>query len=185
MSRHDAGGRSGRIVADPGPIDGEGEACDHCPERDPADAVYRVPDPSYGVASVSALCPFHLAVMRRRHPRTWGKLANHEDYHDVRVHVQEGALLERGDLPEEFEHDGARYQRFGLDEKGKAYFVVERAHDYHLVETDRHFEVVEDPAVPRGELLGLLDHVEEHVGWRWLSNEWVNRAYAEDGGEQA
>lgn len=185
MSRTD--GSSDRIVAQPGPIDGDERDCDHCPDGDAAGAVYRAPDPSYGIATVSALCAYHLAVLEREHPDLWQRLRRHEDYGDPEEFAADGGLVEMGDLQEELAHDGGHYQRFGLDERGRGYFVSE-ADDgsYHFVEVEGGHDVREDTRVPEGGLLELLDHVEGAVGWRGLVSEWVDRAYAEDdGGESA
>lgn len=183
MSRSHAGG-SDRIVAEPGPV--EGEDCDDCPDDDPEAAVYRIPDPRWSIGAVSALCPFHLAAIKREHASFWGRLVHESEYGDVEEHVEDGALVERADLPEELPHDGTIYRRFGLDDTGRAYFVAATNTGYELVETDSEFEVLETTLVARGRLLGLLDHVSDDVGWRGLASEWVDRAYAEDsGGEGA
>lgn len=187
VSRHSGrASGTGRIVAEPGPVDDGDVSCDHCPATVDREAVYRVPDPNYSVASVSALCEHHLAVLAREHPTVWGRLKNHDEYGDVLEYKRDGALVERGDLPEEIEHDDRLYQRFGVDEVGRAYFVVELGSgDYHLVETGHEFDVLEETHVPRGGLLGLLDHVEDRHGWRGLADGWVDRAYAESGGDDA
>ena len=168
-----------RIFAEPGPLDDEATNCDHCPTLDPEEGVYRVPDPNFGVGSVAALCPYHLSVLARDHATVWGRLKATDEYGDVERYRQQGALVERGDLPEELSHSGTLYQRFGLDETGRAYFICETGSGYRLIETDQEFDALESTTTSRGRLLGLLDHVEKHVGWRGLANEWVDRAFDE------
>lgn len=69
------------------------------------EAVYRIPDPRYGIATTSALCPYHLAVLKREEPLAWRDLRRYPELPDPDDLVQEHVLVERDDVPEEIDID--------------------------------------------------------------------------------
>lgn len=186
MSRG-AQSRSAGIPDEPGPVgDDEDVHCADCPLTNPEDAVFRVPDPRYSIATVTALCEYHLAALKREYPLRWRKIRDHPRIDGLEAAAKDHALVERDDVPDEISIDGEVYQRLGLDQLGRAYFVAETGWGWRVVETDERFDVQESTKVERGRLRGLLDHVDEQVGWRGLEGEWIDRAQAEvNGGEDS
>ncbi len=69
------------IRQEPGPVESE-IPCADCPTEGNA-AVYRVPDLRFDVTTTSALCAYHLTVLKREHPDFWAKaeLAGHGSQH--------------------------------------------------------------------------------------------------------
>lgn len=175
-------GRSAGITDDPGPID-DSAPCTACPLNDPNEAAYRLPDPRFSVATVSALCPYHLAVVKREHSDRWATIRSHPEISGLEAATAEHALVELVDVAPEIEVDGNEYQRVGLDELGTAHFVRDVGPYYRVVETNEQYDVLNGARVePEGGLARLFDHVERRVGWRALESEWADRARAEEGG---
>lgn len=173
------------VTDDPGPVD-DGVNCAACPLTDANEAAYRLPDPRFSVATVSALCTYHLAVVKREHPDRWATIRSHPEIDGLEAATADHALVELGDVAAEIEVDGEDYQRVGLDELGTAYFVRDVRPYYRVVETNEHYDVLNGARVElAGGLARLFDHIERRVGWRALESEWANRARAEDGGESA
>lgn len=170
-----------RIVAEPGPLDDEHAECDWCSPFNARDAVYRVPDPNYDIHALSALCEYHLAVLKREHELRWRDLLEHPDLHGLDEARAEHVLIERDDVPDEVPIDGTLYQRLGLDERGVAYFIVELGEDaVRVVQTDERFDILQSDRVRCGELRGFIDHIGTQFRWRGLESKWIDRADAWD-----
>ena len=173
--------RSVGIRRSPGPVDSE-LPCVDCPSGGHT-AVYRVPDPRFEVATTSALCAYHLAVLKREHPAFWADLQTHPQLSDVETYVQERALVERADLPEAITVDEDQYERLGLDRTGTGYYARERSDDrLRVIAVDHTFAVQESTLVRDDQLGVLFDHVDREDGWRGIEDEWIDRA---TGGESA
>lgn len=181
MSRPGESGHADRVLAGPGPIDGdEGESCNDCPLVDPNPAVYRVPDPRYDIATVTPLCEYHLAALKREFPMEWRDIRSHPEIEGLERATAENVLIEQDDVPDEISVDETLYRRLGLDEKGRAYFVTEiGSGDYRVLETDERFDILESAIVASGQLFEFFDRIRGQVGWRGLEDEWVDRAQAE------
>lgn len=194
----DAERAADRIVAAPGRLDGEEEAdCDWCPDANAQPALWRVPDPRYDMQAFSALCGYHLAVLKREHELHYRDLVEHPEFGGLDDDRDEHALVERDDVPEEIPIDGALYERLGLDGLGRGYFVAELgSSEFRIVVTDERFDVVDATVVARGRLRNWIDHIGSFCHWRGLEGEWIDRADEwdervrslvdeDDGGEQA
>ena len=177
--------RSTGIRQDPGPVDAS-VPCADCPTEGNT-AVYRVPDPRFDVTTTSALCAYHLSVLKREHPEFWAKLQSHPRLPEIDAHVQEYALVERSDFPESITVDGSQSERLGLDRLGAGYYLRERPDGRLCVIAVAHTFSVQQSTLVREDRLGaLFDHVDREVGWRGIGGEWVDRAQAvASGGESA
>lgn len=169
---------SASILEEPGPIRDGDVPCHDCRAVDAEAGVYRVRDPRYSISTVVALCPYHLRAFASEEPLTWEWHRDHPEYGDPEAFAAgEEVLVERSDVPDELPIDGTLYERVGLDEAGRAYFAAEVGDGaWRVIETDEEFTVQESTRVERERLRGLLDHVEERVGWRGLEGEWIDRA---------
>lgn len=81
-----------------------------------------------------------------------------------------------GDVPVEIAFNGTLYDRLGIDEEGSGYFVAEAGGHYLVLETDPGGEAQEPTRIPPDRLRGLIEHVEENVGWRELEDGWREQA---------
>ncbi len=174
--------RSGGVRRPPGPIDGD-VLCADCP-TDGHSAVYRIPDPRFDISTTSALCQYHLAVIKREYPKLWADLRSHPQLPDPEEFVQRHALIERRDLPSSITVDGDQYDRLGLDLLGAGYYARERREgQIRVLEVDHTFAVQQSTLISHEQLAQLFDHVDRTVGWRGIEDKWVDRVLARaDGG---
>ncbi len=177
--------RSVGVRRPPGPVEGD-VPCADCP-TDGHSAVYRIPDPRFDISTTSALCPYHLAVIKREYPKLWADLRSHPQLPDPEEFIQRHALIERRDLPSTITVDGDQYDRLGLDRLGAGYYARECLDgQIRVLEVDHTFAVQESTLVRDDQLGALFDHVDRENGWRGIEDEWIDRVQARaDGGESA
>lgn len=177
MSRTDDG--SAIVPGAPGHIDGdETAACADCPPAPAGNAaVFRVPDPRTQQPTVVPLCSYHLRALQREAPLRWHELREHPAVDGLEsAAANEHVFVEFADLPDELPHAGSLYERLGLDEVGDAYFVTPTRDDVRVLRTDETLEDGEVTEIPQKELRGLLDHVDDRVGWRGIESGWISIA---------
>ena len=163
-------GHSVGVREPPGRVDGGW--CADCPSRLEADhdlrrdAVYRVPDPRFSVATTTLLCPYHLARFANEHEDLWHRIRSHSGLSDPADVVQEPAFVTLRDVPTEIEIDGDRWHRLGLDEVGRAHFTRDHETGVSLIVTiDAEFDVLDRINLKHRPLTSWVSHVEDDVGW--------------------
>lgn len=177
MSRPSEGREADRLVAGAGELDEEDADCDWCPTLNAREALWRLPDPRYDITAFSALCEYHLAVLKREHELHWRDLLEHPEFDGLDGDRAEHVLVESGDVPDEVPIDGTLYQRLGLDDLGQAYFVAELGGgDLRIVVTDERFDVQDATVVARGRLRAWIDRIGGRCGWRGIESDWLDRA---------
>lgn len=78
-----------------------------------------------------------------------------------------------GDVPAEIGFRDALYDRFGVNEDGRGYFVADAGDHLLLLHTDEDGEVEGPIGIPQHRLESFIDQVREDVGWRQLEVDWI------------
>lgn len=159
----------------PGVVDDD-RPCADCPD-DGNSAVYRVPDPRYSVATTAALCGYHLAVLKREHPKYWADLTRRPECADLEGHVPAHALVERADLPATITLEDTEYSRVGLDQLGSGYYAHQRVDaQLRVVAVDETYTIQSATRIPPAQFPAFLEYIETTRGWRGLEGEWLDFA---------
>lgn len=95
------------------------------------------------------------------------------------------AVAPADEVPTEIAFDRTLYDRLGIDEDGRGYFVAAAGDHYLIIETDTTGDLQGPTGVAPHRLEGLIDQVEADHGWRELDESWRAQARAETGGESA